>query len=246
MAGPITATYRLATKTFGAYHEEIKRILLKPRNSAKEADDAGLIGTYDYNALLKPARDDLAAHIARKDNPHLDTMDTHDSYGSNTLYNKLNQKVPNGVLPISHYGFLDELSDAQVDAAWTASGWVLTCSLTFNCALSGTVYRLPPQQLSLLSSDPAPANKTFNIYVRAQFGYITYQVRADSPPESGSVMFIGRCSTNANGIVSKQFAGVVRLDTFRLSTLPIGSAIPRTGGTYDAPVKLSAAAWNPR
>jgi len=244
MAGPVTAKYRLVTKTFAAYHAEVIRLLKKHRTPPDESDDASLIGTYDWTGLLKPARDDLAAHIARKDNPHQETMNTHGSYTETQVRAKLDNKVPNAVLPISHYGVLDELTDAQIDAAWSASGWILSCNVAIQCALSGTVYNLPAQAIDLRTLDTAPANKTFNVYVRTQFGLINYEARSDSPPESVSVMFIGRCTTNASGIVSKLISSVVRVDSFRLSGQPVGSAIPLTGGTYTAPVKLTTA-WNP-
>lgn len=244
MAGPITAKYRLAMKLFGDYHREIIRLLTKEKQNANEADDADLIGTYDWTALLKPARDDLAAHIARKDNPHQETIETQDSYSIATINAKLAGKVPNSVLPISTYGIIDELSSAQVDALWTAAGWVLTCGAYFKVSLGGTFFRMPPSQLNLATADPAPANKTFNIYARIQFGYISYQARADSPPESESVIFIGRATTGPSGIVSKQFFAVQRIETFRLSSSPVGSAIPYVAGSYDSPTKLSAA-WRP-
>jgi len=244
MSGPITAKYRLAMKFFGDYHREIIRLLTKDKQNANEADDADLIVTYDWTALLKPARDDLAAHIARQDNPHQETIETQDSYSVATINARLAQKVPNSVLPISTYGVIDELTNAQVDAAWTANGWVLTCGSYFKVSLGGTYFRMPPQTLNLAAADPAPANKTFNIYARIQFGYISYQARADSPPESESVMFIGQATTNGAGIVAKQFFAVWRIETFRLTLNAVGSAIPYVGGTYDNPTRLSAA-WRP-
>lgn len=244
MSGPITAKWRLATKTFGAYHAEILRLLKKEKSNATDSDDADLVGGYDWTGLLKPARDDLAAHIARKDNPHTESMESHGSYSATAINQKLANKIPNSVVPVSSYGIVDELTSAQVDASWSASGWILKCSLQFQCVLSGTVFRLPPQQLNLTAVDAAPANKTFNIYVRAQFGYVTYEARTDSPPESASVMYIGRATTGPNGIIGKVFISVLRIDTFRISADPLGSVFPITGGTYDAPAKLPTA-WNP-
>lgn len=244
MAGAITAKYRLVTKLFGAYHEEIKRLLKRPKTNANEVDNAGLIGTYDWKALLQPARDDLAAHIARKDDPHQETMATHGSYTATQINSKLGVKIPNAILPVSNYGFVDRLTDAQINAAWTFSGWVLYVGIAFQVTLAGTVYRLPVQQVSLLVADPFPQNKTFYVYVRSQFGYVTYEVRSDAPPESESIMYIGTVTTNGSGIVSRVFAGAIRITTFRLSSLPVGSAIPVSGGTYDNIVAL-AASWNP-
>jgi hypothetical protein len=244
MAGPITARFRLVMQYFGDYHREIIRLLTRTKSEGLESDDADLIVTSDWFALLKPARDDLATHIANKNNPHEETIVSAGSYTPATVIDKLSKKIPNSVLPISSYGIVDELSDAQVDALWSANGWVLSCSATVAVCLGGTYYRMPASQLSLLSSDPFPANKTFYIYARIEFGYISYQARDDSPPESETVMYIGKVVTGPSGITSKQFFSVTRIETFRLSKAAIGSAIPHTGGTYESPVPLSSN-WNP-
>jgi len=245
MSGPVTAGYLLVSKYFRHYQEQIKRLLARKRALALEADTADLIGNqFDWLGLLKPARDALAAHIALRNNPHGENMDTIGSYTANTINQKLGQKVPISIVPVSSYGVVDELTDTQVDAQWTFNGWVASCGRVMNTILSGTPYVLQPTSINLLAIDPAPANKTFYVYVRSTFGIVTYQCRADSPPESVSVMYIGRITTGAAGIVAMSFSTCLRIDTFRVSQAPIGSAIPATQGNYDVPTKLTAA-WNP-
>lgn len=245
MGGPVTAGVLLVTKYFKHYDEQIKRLLARKRALALEADDADLIANqFDWKGLLKPARDALAAHIANRSNPHQESMDTIGSYTANTINNKLAQKVPISIVPVSSYGWVDELSDVQVNASWTFNGWVASCNRVMNTILSGTPYVLQPTAINLLAIDPAPANKTFYVYVRSTFGIVSYQCRADSPPESVSVMYIGRITTGPAGIIAMSFANCLRIDTFRVSHSPIGSAIPATLGDYDNLVKLSTA-WNP-
>lgn len=244
MAGPKLAAVLLATKYFKRYQAEIVRLLNKQRGNATESDDAGLLlNTYNAEALLKPARDSLAAHVLRRDNPHEETMETIGSYSKTSVVNKVSAKIPNSVVPVSTYGIFDNLDDAAVDAAWTFKGWELTCNRALKIVLSGNSFTLPITAIDL-SKVEDPVSKTFYVYVRGQFGIYNYQARTDSPPESAGVMYIGKVVCGPNGIVSKSFKTVVRLDTFRLSNEPVGSAIPVTKGTFDAVTPLSTA-WNP-
>lgn len=244
MAGFVTAKYILAMRTFAQWHREIVRILTRKAQVSSESDDADLIVTDDWQSLLKPARDLLAAHIARKDNPHQETIESIGSYSATTIRGKLARKLPNGILPISSYGVVDELTEAQLTAAWVINGWTLTTSIPIISVLGGTLYRVPPTTINLRSAAPDPSNKTFYVFARLELGFINMQVRTDSPPESETIMYIGKITTNASGITSKQFVPVIRIETFRLSALPVGSAIPMTGGSYENPVKLSPD-WNP-
>lgn len=246
MAGPITEGVLLRIQKFKAYQAEIVRILTQvKRDNAFESKDAGLlVPDWNFTKLLKKARDALTAHAARRDNPHQETMETIGSYSATAVNAKLAAKVPNSVLPLSTYGVIEFLTAAQVAAAWVGAGWVVSCNRTIKIILSGTPYTMPTYSLDLRGVEASPGNKTFNVYVRARFGKVTYEARVDSPPESVSVMFIGTVTTNASGIASLNFAPVTRIDTFRLSTTPLGSVIPVTGGTIDAPTKFPST-WNP-
>lgn len=245
MGGPVLAGWLLANKLFKDYQAQVIRILKKPRPFATSTDDATLLlSQYDTNGLLAPARSLLATHIANHNNPHQDSMDTINSYSASTITAKMAAKVPNSVLPISTYGIKDDLTDAQVLASWSGSGFVLTCNRAMNVVLSGTPYKIPVSSIDLSAVTPSPANKTFYLYVRLQFGRVSYQARTDAPPESVSVMFIGTITTGAAGITGITAATVTRVDTYRLSLLPLGSVIPVESGTYDAPGKFPTS-WNP-
>jgi hypothetical protein len=142
------------------------------------------------------------------------------------------------------YGISDEMTDADMLAAWTSSGWVLTCNRAMNVIISGTPFLIPITSIDLRSIDASPANKTFHVFLYMRFGLAGYRVRADSPPEGNAIMYIGTITTNGAGVATKDFKTVLRVDTFRLSQTPVGSAIPVQGGTYDAPVAFPTS-WNP-
>lgn len=248
MAGPLTALKLFKTKAFKQYKEEVIRLLkVRPRPKAEDAKDAGiLVPDWSIDKLLQAARTLLAQHAARRDNPHAETMETINSYNETTVAAKLAQKVPNSVVPISTFGILERMTPSQVLAMWTypATGWVLTANRAVRVVMSGTTYDLPITALNLAAVTSAPANKTFNIFIRLRFGKISYEARTDAPPESSSIMYLGMVTTGANGIISKEFVPIVRVDTFRVGSGPRGSVIPVTLGTLDNPTKFPPS-WNP-
>lgn len=248
MAGPRLALKRFVDKAFAKYHLQIKRILLERlRPAAGESKDATyLLPNWNITKLLETARVALAAHIARKDDPHKETIESIGSYSEETIAAKLAAKVPNSVMPVSTYGVQDHLSNSQVAAAWTyiANSFLLTCSREMKVVISGTPYVLPITTIDLTKVVVDPRLKTLYVYLRLRFGRISYEVRDDTPPETSSVMFIGSVTTNATGISSKSFQTVTRIDTFRLSTATRGSVMPVTQGTLDTPTKLPVA-WKP-
>ena len=240
MAGPMLALRRFTDVAFKKYRKEMIRILkerIRPlAYTSKDADY--LLPDWTVTKLLQAARAALAAHIARKDNPHQETATTIGSYTETIVAGKFAAKVPNSIVPISTYGIHERLTAAQVTAAWTNSGFVLTCNRVMKAIISGTPYNMSVQSLTLA------ANKTYYIFIRLRFGAISYEAREDSPPESVSVMYIGTVTTNGTGIVSKSFAPVTRIDTFRISTIARGSVIPVTQGTLDTPTKFTSE-WKP-
>lgn len=229
---------------FGRYQEEIVRLLSKVVLNRTLSDDAGKLQGNTVAQLLQPARDELAAHIADLDNPHEETLASLGTSSETYIRELAASKIPNGIVPISTYGVSDRLTDAQVAAAWTYSGWILTCNRAIIAIISGQPVTLPITSIDLRNIEAAPANKTFHLYVYMKYNVITYRCTTETPPEGVSIMYIGTVTTNSSGIATKSFKRVIRLDTFRLSVDPRGSVIPVTGGTVDAVTKLPSG-WNP-
>lgn len=249
MAGPYTALRHFRKVAFANYHKQIKRLLKeRVRPSADVSKDADYLSPdWTITKLLASARAALAAHIARKDNPHNETIESINSYSATTVATGLAGKIPNSVIPVSSYGSLERLTAAQVAAAWVtaADSFKVTINRPIKAVLSGTMYLLPAGEIDLVAAGGGDArNKTFNIMVRTRFGQVRYDARTDSPPETISAIYIGRIVTDANGVTTKAIVPVVRIDTYRPSTSAIGAAMPVTGGTVDAITKLPAA-WKP-
>lgn len=229
---------------FSSYQAEVVRLLKRPRRSRIIAGNTNTLNGQTVAQLLAAARADLAAHAANKSNPHQETIQSVGSLPDSYIRSEIVKKIPNGILPISTYGISDEMTDADMAAAWTSNGWVLTCNRVINAIVSGTPFVMPITSIDLRTVDASPANKTFHLFLHMRFGVAAYRARTDTPPEGNAIMYIGTVTTNAAGIVSRSFSTVTRIDTFRLSQTPVGSAIPVQAGTYDAPVAFPAT-WNP-
>jgi hypothetical protein len=245
MAGPISALKIFRNKAFLDYRNEIIRILkVRIRPLAVRSGDAGILKVdWDITKLLKAARDALAAHAARKDNPHGESMASIGSYTAAQADTKLAAKIPRSIVPLSHFGWMDS-RNVDVSNIWTSNAFRLTCNKAVPVVMSGVPYMMPTGTLDLAQADPSPGNQTFYLFVKLRFGQVQYQVRTDSPPESASIMFVGTINTDATKIVSIVVAPVVRISTFRPSLIPRGSVIPVSAGTIDAPTKLPTT-WNP-
>lgn len=229
---------------FTQYQANIVRLLKRPKRARIIAGNTDTLNNQTVAQLLAGARADLAAHAALKNNPHQETIRTIGSFEESYVRGEAVKKIPSGILPISTYGIGDELGDAEVLAAWDVANWILTCTRPMNVIISGTPFLIPITRIDLRTIDAAPGNKTFHVFVYLKFGVVSYRVSSESPPEGNSIMYIGTVTTGSAGIVSKSFKSVVRIDTFRLSSTPVGSAIPVQGGTYDAPVAFPTT-WNP-
>lgn len=229
---------------FSKYQAEVVRLLKRPRRARIIAGNADTLNNKTVDQLLAAARADLYAHTHDPNNPHQETIQSIGSLPDTYVRGELVKKIPNGILPISTYGISDEMSDTDMANAWVSNGWVLTCNRVINAIVSGTPFVMPITSIDLRSVDASPANKTFHLFLHMRFGVATYRARADTPPEGNAIMYIGTVTTNGAGIASRSFKTVTRIDTFRLSQIPVGSAIPVQAGTYDAPVAFPTT-WNP-
>lgn len=246
MSGPgsITAKKRLTENYFAWYQREMVRVLTKGRETYVRAKNSNRLNGLTLAQIRKPANDLLIAHIPRQDNPHEETLESIGTYTATYVDSQVTNKVPMGIIPISTYGITDGMTDEQMDAAWGINGWTIGISKPIAAIVSGTVYQLPAWSVDVRDVTSNFTNRTFHIYLYLRYGDVSYQCREDTVTESNTMMYLGTVTTNGVGIATKVFSTVIRLDTFRLSTAPVGSAIPVTGGTYDTLVKLPST-WNP-
>lgn len=242
--GPITARKRLVSNYFAWYQREIVRVLTKGRETYVRAKNSNKLNGMTLAQIRKPANDLLIAHIPRQDNPHKETLESIGTYTAVYVDSQVTNKVPMGIIPISTYGITDGMTDEQMNSAWVVDGWSVGITKLIAAIVSGTVYELPAWTVDVRTVTSNYTDRTFHIYLYLRYGDVSYQCREDTVTESNTMMYLGTVTTNASGIVTKSFKTVIRLDTFRLSAAPVGSALPVSAGDYDQLVKFPTA-WNP-
>lgn len=244
MSGPVTAKESLTSKNFGWYQRELIRILKRLRMVLNYAKNSTKLNGRTLAEIMQPGRDALAAHKADMNNPHQETLDSIGTYSDAYIRSQLPAKVPQGILPISTYGITDALSDAELLTAWVVNGWTIGVNRVINASISGTVFIMAPWTVDVRNVTINYTNRTFHIYLYMKLGVVSYQCREDTVPEGTTMMYLGTVTTNGAGIITKAFKTVIRVDTFRISDSPVGSAIPVSSGTYDGITKFPAP-WNP-
>jgi len=74
-------------------------------------------------------------------------------------------------------------------------------------------------------------NTSYNVYVRFNGATTSYMFSTEDLAETTTRMWIGRVVTGASTVSSITINRVSRIDTYRTSATPIGSAVPVTVGT---------------
>lgn len=109
-------------------------------------------------------------------------------------------------------------------------GWTIYFTSPTMVFLSGREYTLPASTIDLRTIDASPGNKTFYVYVRLTTLGIEYFVTTLPLAPTMTMMYIGVVKTISTQISTIQISKKVRIDTFELSTVHAGSAVPITVG----------------
>jgi hypothetical protein len=121
-----------------------------------------------------------------------------------------------------------------------AEGWIVYFTDTVPVIISGRSFTLSNTSFDLSVLFPGNyTNKTFYVYVSVQVGVAQYRLSLTKLNESESVMWIGTIKTSASAITEIDIDKVTRLDTYRLSNVSRGSAIPVSSGLPSAAATLS-------
>ena len=125
-----------------------------------------------------------------------------------------------------------------------AQEWVAYFTEETPLLMGGRYYTLPPATFNLTTLTADPSNKTFYVYVvvTGEGGATTgqYKLSLTELAESHLQMFVGTIVTGATKIASVNVTKVTRVDIFRLSQSPVGSAIPVSTGS---PTNASPLTW---
>lgn len=197
---------------------EVIKLLKSSSGAATQAANANKVDGLDESALKSKANEELAAHLAA-DNPHGITPSMLGSYTKEEILALTTTGIPSSLIPVSFYGMPD-----QVNIAYTTDG--LTVKIpTVKAFIQGTSRTVPETTVSLAGFDNT---NTVRLYLRYRLGALRYEVTTAYRPESYTNMLIGWFKTS-NGTVADGYIEVVyRIDIYRISVTPRGSAILAT------------------
>ena len=174
---------------------------------------------------------DFYAWIARKDNPHQVTASQAGAYAKAEIESLLSGYVPAGVIPMSRFG---NASKTELGVSIAASDG--NCEFNISAddtdvLLSGRFYQLQKTKWSFTVAK----GSTLYLYVKRDpsLGVKSVYIEAVSSPraETPTSFYVGSVAWAASDSVCKgtMFA-VTMIGAFRISTEPVGSAIPASSG----------------
>jgi len=105
-------------------------------------------------------------------------------------------------------------------------GWIVYFTSDTPVFLSGKEYIVPAGNIDLRNITADPANKTFYCYVRLGDTGIEYFITLEPLSPTMTMMYIGSISTGVSAITKIDVSKKIRVDTFELSPVHIGSGIP--------------------
>lgn len=224
---------------FDALRVKVLAALSRKPDTAGLADNSKLIGTDTATTLINAGKLVGTNHAADHNNPHGITADSLDGVDNDTVNAVLGIAIPRGALPISRYGDF-----AGTSLPISFAGWVISFTAQVPSMMAGYDLPAPIISINLASIVADASNRTFFAYLRFDGTAIKYLVSPTALAETSGRMFIGKIVTGDSAISTISFQRVTRIDTYRVSTTPIGSAIPATTSTPDLLAQLNPA-WIP-
>lgn len=199
---------------------ELLAVVGRKAEMTAKADNALSIGEYTATTIINESKAIANAHIADKNNPHGTTAVQIGGVKGTTIDASVTGRIPEGILPIARYGDQTTgalpVSSTGLKVMWTAE---------VPCMMSGYARNAPIYEETL-----AP-NTTYYVYLRWNGSTVSYFLSLTDLAETNTRMYIGRVVTDASSVTTLSIGRVTRIDTYRVSVSPVGSAIPVTSGT---------------
>lgn len=220
MGALTTAIAQMAAK-FNAMKVEVLDLLTRKPKASLAADNAlALQDGSTSTTIVNDGRAIANAHITNYQNPHGVTPVLLGGMKSSDVDAALANRIPEGALPLSRYGDLDGTAISV-----TSSGLTVSWPAQVHAVMMGYYRPLPAFNITL------QANTSYNVYVRFNGVSTSYMFSTEDLAETTTRMWIGRIVTGASTVSSIAINRVSRIDTYRTSATPIGSAVPVTVGT---------------
>lgn len=157
----------------------------------------------------------------------------HPSYGLCMMDYATNQANYNAILAVNvmansyaDYTAWTPKAKYVVGAQEVEQGWIVYFTADAPVFLAGREYVLPATNIDLRTVSASPGNKTFYCYVRLTTTGIEYFITTDALAPTMTMMYIGKIVTIATQISTIEITKKIRVDTFELSPVHIGSGIP--------------------
>lgn len=123
-----------------------------------------------------------------------------------------------------------------------AQGFTLYFTEETPVVLNGVQYTMPIGSLDLTTVDSAPASKVFYLYLMLVNGSPAYKAYTSQQPESYTCLYLGKITCGTSKISTIAVSKVTRLGNYRVSTTPVGGAIPAVAG-HPATATTLPTAW---
>lgn len=127
-----------------------------------------------------------------------------------------------------------------VASTYTSSAFVLTISNPSTLFMAGQVLTIPSLTINLATVDPAPANKTFYVYVILNQGVASYNFTtaplSESVNSNFGVLYVGNVTTDSTKILQYGITDRVRLDIYAPAinasglSFPVSTGFPSSSG----------------
>lgn len=206
------------------------------KGSAAQVGDTQKVNNKDLNSFLQDISLALSAHLDAV-NPHGTTPAQLGTYSMLELDNLLAQKINPDRMQMSFWANFD-----GTGVNLGISGWKVTIP-AYPLFISGKYFEMPITVLDVEAAFTNHANTTFYIYAQYTAALANYVLSTVALTESTTLMYLAKIVTGASAVTSAVGAPVARLATYRVSALPLGSAIPASTGVNSAPGALDPA-WN--
>lgn len=232
--GILTAAIDEMAAEFDRLKVEILDLLKRKPQTVEEADNALAYddGTTTSTIIVSDGRAVATAHATNYLNPHGVTAEGVGGLNSATVDASLANRIPEGILPIARYGALSgaaiPVSSTGLTVMWTAE---------VHAVMMGRYRPAPVYSVTL------QPNTTYNVYLRYNGTKTSYLVTTDDLAETTTSMYLGRIITGASAVTSNTVTRVTRIDTYRVTATPSGSALPVTVGTPNIPDTKLANGW---
>lgn len=148
----------------------------------------------------------IMTFIGRRDNPNEVTASQANAFTKQETEQRINQKIPNGILPIYAFGTSD-----NTPVKFTTAGLNLTIPDKQPVLIYGTQFFLEPAVLAA----NAFLNTTSYLVVELISGSPRYSLYANKPKDSNTSINIGTVTCNGTAITSasiKKERGIIAAD----------------------------------